>query len=115
MDNVPPNLSGQIFQSVITGGLYPATMLQQAIRRIRATQEVTRIQASILKACLNRFSRIYNTKAKEITVALDPTNNNPGYRLGRLFAVLEKFRKRQVPALTQRFAIAFMERPHQLR
>ncbi|WP_164926986.1 type I-C CRISPR-associated protein Cas8c/Csd1 [Chlorobaculum tepidum] len=99
VDNVPPNLSGQIFQSVITGGLYPATMLQQAIRRIRATQEVTRIQASILKACLNRFSRIYNTKAKEITVALDPTNNNPGYRLGRLFAVLEKIQEEASPGL----------------
>lgn len=99
VDNVPPNLSGQIFQSVITGGLYPATMLQQAIRRIRATQDVTRVQASILKACLNRFSRIYKTKAKEITVALDPTNNNPGYRLGRLFAVLEKIQEEASPGL----------------
>lgn len=99
VDNVPPNLSGQIFQSVITGGLYPATMLQQAIRRIRATQDVTRVQASILKACLNRFSRIYKTKEKEITVALDPTNNNPGYRLGRLFAVLEKIQEEASPGL----------------
>jgi CRISPR-associated protein Csd1 len=99
VDNVPPNLSGQIFQSVITGGLYPATMLQQAIRRIRATQDVTRIQASILKAYLNRFSRIYKTKEKEITVALDPTNDNPGYRLGRLFAVLEKIQEEASPGL----------------
>ena len=99
VDNVPPNLSGQIFQSVITGGLYPATMLQQAIRRIRATQDVTRVQASILKAFLNRFSRIYKTKEKEITVALDPTNNNPGYRLGRLFAVLEKIQEEASPGL----------------
>lgn len=99
VDNVPPNLSGQIFQSVITGGIYPATLLQQAIRRIRATQDVTRIQASILKAYLNRFSRIYKTKEKEITVALDPTNNNPGYRLGRLFAVLEKIQEEASPGL----------------
>ncbi|MEE9905228.1 MAG: type I-C CRISPR-associated protein Cas8c/Csd1 [Chlorobium sp.] len=99
VDNVPPNLSGQIFQSVITGGLYPATMLQQAIRRIRATQDVTRVQASILKASLNRYSRIYKTKAKEITVALDPTNNKPGYRLGRLFAVLEKIQEEASPGL----------------
>jgi len=99
VDNVPPNLSGQIFQSVITGGLYPATMLQQAIRRIRATQDVTRVQASILKAYLNRFSRIYKTKEKEITVALDSTNDNPGYRLGRLFAVLEKIQEEASPGL----------------
>ena len=98
VDNVPPNLSGQIFQSVITGGLYPVTMLQQVIRRIRTTQakdlKNRSIQASILKAYLNRFSRIYKTKAKEITVALDSTNDNPGYRLGRLFAVLERVQER---------------------
>ena len=94
VDNVPPNLSGQIFQSVVTGGLYPVTMLQQTIRRIRATQNVTRFQAAILKAYLNRFSRIHNKKAKEITVALDPANDNPGYRIGRLFAVLERIQEK---------------------
>ena len=103
VDNVPPNLSGQIFQSVVTGGLYPVTMLQQVIRRIRATQakELRNrcIQASILKAYLNRYSRIYNKKAKEITVALDPTNDNPGYRLGRLFAVLEKIQEEANPGI----------------
>ena len=97
INNVPPNLTGQIFRAVITGGLYPATMLQQTIRRVRATQakelKDESIQASILKAYLNRFSRIYKTKEKEITVALDPSNNNPGYRLGRLFAVLEKIQE----------------------
>jgi CRISPR-associated protein Csd1 len=93
VDNAPPNLSGQIFQSVITGGPYPVTMLHQTMRRVRATQDVTRLQAGILKGCLNRYSRIYKTKEKEITVALDSTNDNPGYRLGRLFAVLEKIQE----------------------
>ncbi|MBN1929662.1 MAG: type I-C CRISPR-associated protein Cas8c/Csd1 [Chlorobiaceae bacterium] len=99
VDNVPSNLAGQICQSVITGSVYPATMLQQTIRRIRATQEVTRVQAGILKAYLNRFSKIHNTQAQEITVALDPTNNNPGYRLGRLFAVLEKIQEEAIPRI----------------
>ncbi len=99
VDNVPPNLSGQIFRSVITGSLYPITMLQQAIRRIHATQDVTRVQASMLKAYLNRFSRIYKTKEKEINVALDPTNDNSGYRLGRLFAVLEKIQEEASPGI----------------
>jgi CRISPR-associated protein Csd1 len=99
VDNVPPNLAGQIFQSVITGGVYPATMLQQTIRRTRATQNVTRLQASILKACFNRFTRIYKTKEKEINVTLDSTNDNPGYRLGRLFAVLEKIQEEANPGI----------------
>lgn len=32
-------------------------------------------------------------------MALDPTNNNPGYRLGRLFAVLEKIQEEASPGL----------------
>ncbi|TLU84320.1 MAG: type I-C CRISPR-associated protein Cas8c/Csd1 [Chlorobium sp.] len=99
VDNVPPNLSGQIVQAVLTGSLYPATMLQQTIRRIRATRDVTRMQAGILKAYLNRYYRIHSTKEKEITVALDTANNNPGYRLGRLFAVLEKIQEEANPGL----------------
>ena len=99
VDNVPPNLSGQIVQAVLTGSLYPATMLQQTIRRVRATRYVTRMQAGILKAYLNRYYRIHSTKEKEITVALDTANNNPGYRLGRLFAVLEKIQEEANPGL----------------
>ncbi len=99
VDNLPPNLSGQIVQAVLSGTLYPVTMLQQTMRRIRATQNVTRVQAGILKACLNRYYRIYTTKEKEIAVALDSANNNPGYRLGRLFAVLEKIQEEANPGL----------------
>ncbi len=99
VDNVPPNLSGQIVQAILSGSLYPATMLQQTIRRVRATRDVTRMQASILKAYLNRYYRIHSTKEKEITVALDTANNNPGYRLGRLFAVLEKIQEEANPGL----------------
>ena len=99
VDNVPPNLSGQIVQAVLTGSLYPATMLQQTIRRVRATRDVTRMQAGILKGYLNRYYRIHSTKEKEITVALDTANNNPGYRLGRLFAVLEKIQEEANPGL----------------
>lgn len=99
VDNVPPNLSGQIVQAVLTGSFYPASMLQQTIRRIRSTRDVSRMQAGILKAYLNRYYRIHTTKEKEITVALDTANNNPGYRLGRLFAVLEKIQEEANPGL----------------
>lgn len=99
VDNIPPNLAGQIFQSVITGIPYPITMLQQTIRRVRATQNVTRLQAGVLKAYINRFYRIHSTKEKEIAVALDPENMNPGYRLGRLFAVLEKIQEEANPGI----------------
>lgn len=99
VEKIPHNLSGQIVQAVLTGGLYPRTMLHQTIRRIRATQNVTRLQAGVLKAYINRFCRIHSTKEKEIAVALDPENMNPGYRLGRLFAVLEKIQEEANPRI----------------
>ncbi len=99
VENVPPNLAGDLVRSVLTGTPYPVTLLQQTIRRIRAEREVTRTKAAILKAMLNRDSRIHSRQQMEITVALDPTNVNPGYRLGRLFAVLEKIQEDAQPGI----------------
>ncbi|MWV55044.1 type I-C CRISPR-associated protein Cas8c/Csd1 [Chlorobium phaeovibrioides] len=99
VDNIPPNLAGQIINAVLNGTQYPTTMHHQVIRRIRATQNVTRLQAAILKAYLNRFHRIHSTNEKEITVTLDMENNSPGYRLGRLFAILEKIQEEANPGI----------------
>lgn len=93
VDNVPPSLAGNLMRAVLSGGPYPAMLLQQVVRRARAEREVTRLKAAMLKATLNRFQRVHPSSEKEITVALDETNNNTGYRLGRLFAVLEKIQE----------------------
>ena len=93
VDNIPPNLAGNIMRAILSGGPYPATLLQQAVRRIRAKRDVRRTQAALLKAYLNRFQRFHKTKEQEINVSLDLNNTSPGYRLGRLFAVLEKIQE----------------------
>ena len=91
IENVAPNLIGSVTQSILKGLTYPATLQQQCIRRIRAEQNVTRERAAILKAYINRLNRQKNIK--EVSVALDRTNTNKGYLLGRLFAVFEKVQK----------------------
>ncbi|MBD3328366.1 type I-C CRISPR-associated protein Cas8c/Csd1 [Candidatus Peregrinibacteria bacterium] len=96
-DNIPPKLAGNVVQCILDGKPYPITLMQQCIRRIRAQQKVTRARAAILKAYLNRINRIYHSSEKEVEVSLDIENANIGYRLGRLFAVLEKIQEEANP------------------
>lgn len=87
-ENIPPNLGGDVMRNMIEGLPYPQTLLSGAIRRIRAEHEVTYPRAAIIKACINRQSG-----KEELKVSLDENNTNPAYRLGRLFAVLEKIQE----------------------
>jgi CRISPR-associated protein Csd1 len=100
-DNIPPNLGGDTMRSILEGLPYPATLLNAALRRICAEREVTYPRAAIIKAYLNRYYRFYKQKThfKELTVSLDKNNKNPGYRLGRLFAVLERIQENALPGL----------------
>lgn len=90
-DNIPPSLAGETMKSVLAGTPYPHTLMQAAINRIRAEKgTVTYPRAALVKAWLNRYTRQSELNEKEMTVPLDETNINTGYRLGRLFSVLEK-------------------------
>ena len=106
-DNIPPNLGGSIVDSIFAGENvpYPALWLNTAVARCRAEQNVTYIRAASIKACLNRQIRrasIHPTQLnteKEFTPMLDLANISPGYRMGRLFAVLEKIQEEASPGL----------------
>ena len=97
MDNVPPNLSSSVVTSILDGTPYPITLVQQCIRRIRAERNVNRARAGILKAWINRSPKY--SEREVIQVALDRENKNEGYRLGRLFAVLEKIQEEANPGI----------------
>lgn len=88
-ENIPPKLAGDIMRAILKALPYPETLLQGALRRIRAEREIGFPRAALLKAYLIR-----NLEDKEMTVSLNPNNNDPGYRLGRLFAVLERVQER---------------------
>jgi len=93
--NLPPHLAADTFRSVLEGLPYPQTLMQGALRRIRTdaarkengrlVDNVSHPRAALLKAYLIR-----NLNDKEITVSLNLENTDPGYRLGRLFAALER-------------------------
>ncbi len=93
-ENVPPNLAGDVIRCILEGLPYPQTLLASAVRRIRAEQEVTYPRAALIKAYLNRLNPTEN-----LAVSLDLENSNTGYRLGRLFAVLEKIQEEAQPGI----------------
>ncbi|MCX8085966.1 MAG: type I-C CRISPR-associated protein Cas8c/Csd1 [Rhodocyclaceae bacterium] len=95
-ENIPPNLGGELMRAILLGLPYPETLFQNALRRIRQERDVGYARAALLKACLNRKP---DPNEKEMTVSLDKENTNPGYRLGRLFAVLERVQEEANPGL----------------
>lgn len=92
-----PQLAGDLLRTVLTGGRYPATLLNGVTLRIRAEQNVTRGRAAVIKAY---YLRNYPTELnKEVyTVNLNETTNVP-YLLGRLFSVLEAVQKAANPGI----------------
>ena len=87
--NIPPNLAGTVVDAILTNRPYPRSLLIAAVQRARAEQDVSPDRAAIIKGCLIRVAR-HSANDPEVSVALDEGNDNVGYRLGRLFAVLER-------------------------
>ncbi|MBP7524219.1 MAG: type I-C CRISPR-associated protein Cas8c/Csd1 [Propionivibrio sp.] len=97
-DNIPPNLGGDIMRAILSGGPFPATWLNAAVLRCRAEQNVTYLRAAAIKASLNRLQRFQPNQSldKELSDMLDLENTSPAYRLGRLFAVLERIQEKAI-------------------
>jgi CRISPR-associated protein Csd1 len=94
--NIPPNLAGEVTRAIITGGRYPRTLLTQALIRIRADQgddKVHELRVALIKAVIVRDHRKASSPdtiiKEDMLVSLDTAELNPGYRLGRLFAIME--------------------------
>ena len=103
LDNVPPRLAGEWMRAILEGQAYPATLLNAAVMRCKAEQEVTYLRAAVLKAWLNRDHRRghpalapTNQHFKE---NLDVDQTDTPYRLGRLFAVLEHIQRQAMPGI----------------
>ena len=97
---ISPLLGGVVMRAILTGMPYPQTLLHSVLLRIRADQTVNYVRSAIIKACLVRNMRHHtNEREVDITMALDVQNTNVAYRLGRLFALLEKAQQEANPGL----------------
>lgn len=79
-------------RSIIGNTQYPVQMYSAILTRVKVERSINYVRAGFIKAYLSRLARFGVTKLKEdlITVSLNEENSNVPYRLGRLFAVLER-------------------------
>jgi CRISPR-associated protein Csd1 len=100
-ENIPAHLAGEVMRAILTGQRYPRALLAAVVMRMRSDKDerdprtnrvrwraINGLRAAICKACLTRDARASGRK-EDVPVSLDRTDLNPGYRLGRLFSVLE--------------------------
>lgn len=92
--DLPSTLVNPCFTAMLNGSNYPSSLQTGLLGRMRADHasehpwDMGR-RAALLKACLVRRARLQG-KECEINVALNRDNENAGYLLGRLFAVMEQ-------------------------
>ncbi len=92
MDDAFNNLVGEFMRSVLSGRPYPRSLLANTLMRIRSDGNLSGLRAAICKGILARERRLGingHIHKEEVPVSLDKQSTHPGYRLGRLFAVLE--------------------------
>lgn len=93
-----PVMAGAVARAVFTGSLYPASLLETTMLRIRAKRDITPGRAAILKAYY--LKNPHDLCPKEVlTVSLNESSTNIPYTLGRLFAVYEAVQEAANPGL----------------
>ena len=93
-----PVMAGAVARAVFTGSLYPASLLEATMLRIRAERDITPGRAAILKAYYTKNP--HDLCPKEVlTVSLNESSTNIPYTLGRLFAVYEAVQEAANPGL----------------
>ena len=98
-DNIPPRLAGEWMRAILEGLPLPAGLLNAAVQRCKAEQDVSYLRACVLKAWLNRRARANPSTSPTFKEALDMDNTAPAYRLGRLFATLERIQEQAQPGI----------------
>lgn len=106
-------LHGDLTRAVLTGLDYPQSLLAIVLDRFRSDRRLTATRLGLVKGCINRHRRLAGSSLAEITMGLDDASDEPGYLLGRLFALLENMQElsrgaagRNQPTIRDRFMSA---------
>lgn len=91
-ENIPPQLAGELMRAIITGQPYPRMLLAQLIQRIRSDGNINGIRVAMIKAIIQRDFR-KGLIQEEVPMSLDLSSTHTAYRLGRLFAVIERIQE----------------------
>ena len=93
-----PAMVSAAARAIFSGGLYPASLLEAAMLRIRAERNITWGRAAIIKAYY--LKNPHTDCPKEVlTVSLNETSTNIPYTLGRLFSVYEAVQQAANPGI----------------
>lgn len=89
-DDALNNVIGEMTRAILSGTLYPRSLLANTIMRLRTDADVSGLRVALCKAILAREYRLkIRTSKEEIPVSLDKQSTQPAYLLGRLFAAQE--------------------------
>lgn len=93
-----PTMAGATARAVFSGGLYPASLLEAVMLRIRAERDITWGRAAIIKAY---YLKNPHTDCPEevLTVSLNEASTIIPYTLGRLFSVYEATQQTANPGI----------------
>lgn len=93
-----PAMAGATARAIFSGGLYPASLLEAIMLRIRAERDITWGRAAIIKAYY--LKNPYTDCPEEVlTVSLNEASTNIPYTLGRLFSVYEAAQQAANPGI----------------
>lgn len=111
-DAIPSTLVNSCMHALLTGERFPRALSQLLLTRMRADHASKNPwdmgeRAALMKACLVRDERL-TARGREdcsheegsLKVALDMTNENKGYVLGRMFAIMERAQREAIGAET---------------
>lgn len=87
-DTMLPTEVVAIWKAITEGSNYPHYLYEKALTRNMNERRVTRERAAIIKATLTR-----NYGRKDLSMYLDENNDSKAYKLGRIYALLEKLQK----------------------